>query len=514
MSLSLWDRARAAVYAAQRTFADPTVLETPTPGSSRSSVYEERWSYATSSAFDNIAAWAARASKYRLYKYTRLIYNPVGRLNEFYGSQVYPGFLPQGDMPIPGGAREAIPFVPGVDPAVEEGARQLWQWSNWQIMKDVMVEFAAAVGDCLVELVDDPSRGKIAFRPWWPGLVVELSLDWYGNIRVYAIAYQAYDRVLKKTYTFKQRVTKETFETFYDDVPWSPDPDVPPVQPNPYGFVPAVWVQHRSIGTTYGQPAIRGTSKIDELNSLVSRVHDHIGVRMKSPLGIAGKFDANGFKTHKKGGEDGDTVFLISLPDGATGVPLSGNIEPEQALGHITNLIKEIEADNPELTAWNQLRSMGEVSGVAIERALGDTQGRLYRAQASYDLATVKMIQMGIAMAGHRLASGDWEGTPAQRKFEGFGLESYANGDLDCAIAPRPLVPPTSKELYETQQARYDALAAAQDAGIPAEVAMVDLDWSKEDAARITKESAEAIARARTLAESDVDKDGNPPPEQ
>ena len=198
----------------------------------------------------------------------------------------------------------------------------------------------------------------------------------------------------------------------------------------------------------------------------------------------------------------------MALPDGATTLPLSGNIEPEQAIPLIDRMLTELEADNPELNAWAKLREMSAVSGIAIERALGDTIGRINRTQAAYDQQIVKAFQMAVAIGGWRQKmGGTWMPTAAREKFLPFGLESYERGDLDFMLLPRPLTPPSESERFEAQKLKYDAISAAVAAGLPMKDALLEAGYSEEDADRIVQEeeqkdakSTAALMAARTSA--------------
>jgi hypothetical protein len=523
MSTGVWTRMRAAWIAARRAFADPTQLTDVRPATldDRAALYLERWAWAQSGAFDDLAAWAQRISQYGLYERTRGYYNPAGRLAEFYASQVYPGYVPQGDGVAPGGVREALPLAPGTAPEIVAAVRQIAQWGNVQTLKDVIPYRGAALGDAgLLEIVDDDESGKCRFRLWWPGYVKDLNLSPYGDVRGYALEYQAYDRERKEEYTYREEVDREEIRYFRNSEPYAPLGDGETVRPNPYGFVPACWVRHVDNGSPWGEPAMRGTGKVELLNSFVSRTLDYLKVRYKAPFGIAGEFDQRGLGTLDQasvrraavaadadvadefsdivGGGDTDEVFLLALPDGATGVPLFGSIDPWQSVEVIDRLFGEIENDNPELSAWTEIRKMSQVSGVAIERALGDTQGRLFRAQATYDQQLVKAFQMATAIAGWRVGSGSWGTGPltaAQEKFRPFGLESYAAGDLDLSLLPRPLAPPSAEEAYAAKSAKYGAISAGKAAGVPARDVLVECGYSEEDADRIAGEQEAAAAR-------------------
>jgi hypothetical protein len=112
-------------------------------------------------------------------------------------------------------------------------------------------------------------------------------------------------------------------------------------------------------------------------------------------------------------------------------------------LHYIEKLLEEIEADHPELTMFETLREMSQITGPAAEILVGDAYALITDARAGYDVQTVKLMQMGLAVAGWRLNTGAWGNdlSPQQETFAPFDLESYRRGDLDFEIMPRPLVP-------------------------------------------------------------------------
>lgn len=519
MAWEVWNRMRAAAIAARRAFLDPTSLDqNSTDPGDREAIYRERLAYATSSAYDDLDAWARRYTTYGLYSKTRGIYNPTARLCEFNQSTLYPGMIPQGDESIPEFAREALPMGSGVPPELRSAILQVAQWTNLQTQKDELAFLGSALGDVGLEVVDDFARGKVTFKLWWPGYVKQLELDTYGNCQFVSLRYQTEND--NETFEYRIDMAKESIATYKDDRPYDYDhkPESgekpQPERPNPYGFVPFNWVRHYPLLSKYSDPAMRSTGKLDELNSLVSRTVDYIRTRILSPQGIAadwdpkglGNIDARGSRSGSGsdengsaiiGGGDNDKVFLIALPAGASGIPLAGNIEPEQAIPFIDHMLTELEADYPQLSAWAKLREMSSVSGIAIERALGDTAGRVYRMQAAYDQQLVKALQMAVAIGGWRLRMGEtWKPTVARQKFAPFNLESYAAGDLDFMLLPRPLTPPTETERFEAKSTKYKAIADAKAAGIPFKDALLEAGYSEDDADRYAKEAEEKDARA------------------
>ena len=114
----------------------------------------------------------------------------------------------------------------------------------------------------------------------------------------------------------------------------------------------------------------------------------------------------------------------------------------DQVIPYVEKLLGEIESDHPELTFYQQLREMSQVTGPAAQRLMGDVQALVMDAQANYDQQLIKAFQMAVAIGGWRLSQGDWG--PAvnrqQEAYRGFDLESYRRGDLDFSIEDRKSV--------------------------------------------------------------------------
>jgi hypothetical protein len=124
----------------------------------------------------------------------------------------------------------------------------------------------------------------------------------------------------------------------------------------------------------------------------------------------------------------------------------------------MTKLIEEIEEDHPELTMYQQLRSMSQVTGPAAERLVGDAASLIDEARSNYDTQSIKLFQMAVAIAGWRANTGAWGNSMSsqQQAFAPFDLESYNQGRLDFEIAARPIVP-SMKLSPDEQRAAMEA---------------------------------------------------------
>jgi hypothetical protein len=452
---------RAAVSEFVRVYNDPEGTQTRGAFQTRAGRYIYLWQYYNNAAFEELAGWGAYKGQHHLYRHTRSIYNPVRRLVDFYGGIVYPGYLTSDAMPLPDGTPCAIPISEDTSPALRAAVGQLWQWSNWQIGKALLVRYGAALGDVLLEVIDDTERGKVTLDVTWPGLVRDLELDMYGNVKSYTIEYEYEED--DRTYTYTRMVDSESVRTLRNGQPYAYS-EAGAEYANPYGFVPACWVQHTVTGGEHGDPAVRNIAAIDELNSLAAHTLDQAHRILETPILISGErieqLEANS--------KDDSTASLdvrsqrqesIKLLRGSAGAGVHTlRLDPGEALANIERLLANIEADHPELSMYNQLRSMGELTGPAADRLLGDVQTYVDAARASYDTQSVKAFQMAVAIGGWRAQRGDWGPRPLlnrqQQAFAPFDLDSYQAGDLDMEIMPRPLVAITERERLEIERLR------------------------------------------------------------
>jgi hypothetical protein len=91
-----------------------------------------------------------------------------------------------------------------------------------------------------------------------------------------------------------------------------------------------------------------------------------------------------------------------------------------------------------------------------------------------------------------RANGGGWsELTAQQAKFKPFDLESYARGDLDMSIMPRPLLSPTALETAMEKQAQWTGVNLAVQAGVPVEIVLQDEGWTDEKLAELKAAKAQ-----------------------
>lgn len=464
---TFWGRLKMATIAAtgafRRAWDDPRSLQNQAAFEVRGAQYDYLWHWYNGTVFDSLATWARYKGDYGLYRHIRAIHNPVERLVDFYAGSLYPGVLTEDAQRLPDGTPLAIPLAEDIDPQLRAAVGQLWQWNNFQEQLSIVGTYGAALGDCAVEIVDDVEGGKIEWVVRWPGVVTDLDLDNRGNVRMVEMEWDYAEG--DNTYTYTKVMTKEAISTYRDGVPFEYD-GVPAEQPNPYGFVPFVWIRHKNIGGDHGKPALRSAAipKLDEVNGLASHLIDREHQLLSAPVMFAGEGvsrlgqdKTKAAATHEQTRPTGGREELAILTAASGGQVATIDLPEGEVLAHIETLLAAVEKDHPELTLYQELRQMSQVTGPAAERLVGDALIPLQRARAGYDNQLVKLFQMSVAIGGWRAqaGAGGWaRRTRQQQPFAAFDLESYVTGDLDLSIMPRPLLPETANERVSRERAQ------------------------------------------------------------
>lgn len=533
-----WNNIQTTWAVMRRVFEEPAYDYIQQNIYQRELEYMLLWAYYNGSMFDKTArlinmwsttGWSTRTwdmykANYSLPRNIRLIYNPTRRLVDFYAGAVYPGVLSEDGQDLPDGVQNAIPFSEDTPPALKSAIAQLWQWNNWQERLQIELTYAAALGDCLVEIVDYLDQGKVCFEIPWPGYVADIDLDHAGNVQSYILEYGAWDDD-EGFYRYKKIVDQNYFQYFKNDEPF--DYGNGAVLENPYGFVPAVWFRHNSTGGDRGSPAIAGSMPlIDELNGQASLTHDQVRKIVGAPMIMwaAGSIQ-NLFGQPKRGdtsdfvepASDQESILMLKGPQGGRIDSLAGNLDIPGAYAVVDKLLAQVEKNHPELTFYEQLRSMSQVTGPAAQRIVGDVETRVSKAQATYDRGNIALFQMATAIAGYRANNGDWGPlNRQQQKFLPFNLDSYEAGDLDMAIMPRPLLTETKQERSQSNLTIWQGVQAAAAAGVPAAFVLKQEGLTDQELAEFeqAKQKEDQAAQAKFEQQQKVMAQNQPPQQE
>lgn len=477
-----------------RSYGTPDLEEISSEQQYRNLKYQLLYELHSGIAYDDMDSWQDYKSRHGLYRWLRPIWSHAQQLVDFYSYRIYNGAIPVDGITLPDGVKSAVPFSPFTNMDLAKAANALLTDWNFQSIGPMLVAYTATIGELLVELRDNPATGKVTMHFIWPGLVKEIILDEAENIVAYSLEYDVTEKqrnidtnmYTTVRYKYRREVDSESIRTYKDGV-LHPFNGEPASIPNPYGFVPAVWFRHiKRIGVR-GEPAIVGTiAAADEVNSLLSHLIDKTHIKLKSPVLVSGNLSPNAmqraigslmtqakrpFTSGINGPLDGrEELDILEAPQGTKIDTLDIKLEDSRQIVNL--LINNIEKNAPEITVFNEMRSMTQITGPAAARLFGDIEPKFRTIASGYDQQLKKLLQMGIAISGWRVANGDWNGTrnrdlngsqidgltEMQQRFSGFNLGSFASGSVNIDILPRQLFEPTERERVDLLLAKKGLL--------------------------------------------------------
>lgn len=399
--------------------------------------YDINWSMYESVVYRNVNDWATTyKTRYALYKYIRSIYNPSYRLGEFWKSHLWGGELDR-----EAGPEGALPIITDNE-QIREPLAQLWQWSNFAIVKDTITLSGAVLGDAFIRVVDDVKNGRVFLQYIHPATVAEVTKDERGNIKGYTIEEMKPSPISGSPVRFKEVASRGEgeqviYRTYLNDSPFAWN-GLASAWDEPYGFIPMVHIQHNDVGKCWGWAEIHpARSKIHEVDDLASMLSDQARKSINAKWFFAGlKAPTSGTgnivgqhptatTARPEPGRELESAIYSADPE-SKAYPLVAPLDIPGVVTHITEILKELERDYPELK-FDNLRSSGTVSGAALRVARQPAETKVSQRRANYDNVLVRAQQMALSIGGFR------------GYFPGIGLDSFTQGSLDHNIGPRPV---------------------------------------------------------------------------
>lgn len=358
-----------------------------------------------------------------LYRDTRSIYNPVGRLVDSYPGKIYGGKIDWEHL-----TSGAIPIT-GADDTLRDALIQLYRWSNMGTMKTTYVLTGAMKGDYPVKVIDDRNKERVRLELLDPGIFKDVTFDAVDNVIAYEIAYYDTDADGRQ-FLYGEKGTKESFATFKDNQPFAyfedGDGNAVAEWTNDFGFVPVVWGKHRGVGHDFGMAAAQKIlPKVDELSSLASRIHDQINKIVNPMFKTTGVADVADIKLP---GER-DEIPIMLMPADTTIEPLVAELDIPGAMSVLQEMLMEIERDTPEL-AMHRLRTEGQLTAPGVRAGFSDAISMYTEAMGNYDAALIQANMMALTIGGVR----------GYKNFEPFGIEDYDAGNLEHGIQERTII--------------------------------------------------------------------------
>ncbi|KKN57458.1 hypothetical protein LCGC14_0561700, partial [marine sediment metagenome] len=370
--------------------------------------YDVNWAAYENTIYRSIHSWARTyKTRYALYEYTRSIYGPAHRLGEFWKSHLWGG-----QLDAEAGETGALPIVTG-NKALRPAVADIWRWSNWATKKDTVSLHGAIYGDVILRVIDDIALGKVYVESVFPGLVTSLTKDPFGNIKGYTIEENRQSPNNNKMVVYKETAERDgqsvVFKTYMNDTPY-PWNGKASVWREPYGFVPMVHIQHNDVGLEWGWSELHPSrSKMHELDDLASLLSDQIrksvnakwffaGIKGSSPNVTMGSVP----KTTARPEPGREEEMAIYSPDpNSKAFPLVAPVDIEGATLHISEILKDLERDYPELK-FDALRSLGDISGRALRIARQPAETKVLQRRANYDDGLKRVLQMAVSIGGFR----------------------------------------------------------------------------------------------------------------
>lgn len=452
--------------------------------------YSILWALYENTAYQTeVHSWAT-AYKLRLglYKHIRGIYSPAHRLGAFWQGHIFGGVL---DPEAGDGSAtpSAIPVeVQGQnEEAIRNGLSMLWTWSNMQKIKDVITLYGSVLGDVGIKVIDDTEKEKVYLEVVYPGIIKDVDLDPYGNVKGYIIEEERPNpRRETAMVTYTEEATRSgqdvVYKTYLNGKPYAWNGEAAEWTMS-YGFVPMVMVQHNDVGLDWGwaegHPARARFHEVDDIASALSdQIRKTVNViwffsglsEPDEPLVLeAGPADTTARPTPQR-----ETLPAIYAPtEGARATALISNLNIDQTYKYLTELLERLDEDFPELR-FERLRA-GNVSAEALREARKATEEKVVTRRPGYDDALKRVFQMALSIGGMR------------GLFEGITEESYDNNELDLAIAKRDVFTMTTEEVVVAEKAFWGAATTAKAAGVPLEPYLQLQGWTDEKIAIITK---------------------------
>ena len=471
--------------------SDQINLSNFTDFSARRLRYSILWAMYENTAYDKIHTWSVSLkSEMGLYKYIRNIYNPSYRLGEFWKAKLLGGALD----PAAGNGEEVPSVLPITMETESEGLRkaisQVWQWSNWQIKKDVFGLWTPVLGDGVLKIVDDPDREKVYMKPIHPGRLSDVDLDDFGNVKGYVLEYKQRDPRDGHSgeVTFKEVAFRDgddvVFQTYLNQGLYAWD-GVAAEWAVPYGFVPMVVLQHNDVGLDFGWSELYpGLSKFREVDDQASKLNDQIRKLVEGAWLMAGiskpgttPVVSGQESTEEKpqpGREELKAIYTTNAQAHADSLVAPINVG--EVAASIKDLITELERDFPELRV-DLSNASGDISGRALRINRAPVEAKVLQRRPNYDNSIVRAHQMAVAIGGMR-GYGD--------AFNGFNLDSFEAGKLDHSIGERPVFDTDPMDELEQDAKFWENAAKAKTAGVPLVVYLEQQGWTKTAIAQIT----------------------------
>lgn len=448
--------------------------------------YDINWSFYENTAYDDLHKWAvAYRSQFGLGRYIQGIYNPVFRLVEFWVGHIWGGAY---DRELGDGSsiKTSLPieFAEGAkEQEIKRALAQVYDWSNWQVNKNLVVRYGTALGDVGVRVVDDTSRQRIYYQVIHPGDIAEYEADPRGNVLDYTIEQERIDPedpMGARTVVYREEVTNRDgviqYITYKDgkEYPWF---NGKASWTQEYGFTPMVFLKHMNIGADWGWAEFQPIrAKIHVLDDVSTALNNWVRVNSHAPWLFSGikkpketPSTSGAVATTDSRYPVKDNMRALYGPMGATAQELVSKMPVEEVGIWMGQLLEEIEKDFPELS--KELWDAQETSARAIRIKRQRTEKKAEERRATYDDALRRLNMMAMSIGARR----------GYEAFKGLSVNSYESGELNHFIAPRPVFATDELEDLEIEKSFWEAAKMAREAGFSLETWLARKGWTDDE---------------------------------
>ncbi len=490
------------LYGGRPSLVLPGRLDTATPAD-RYRVL--RAYYESNALYDVLADMLRRQGIWK--EALKPIRNPTYRVVEYHASNLWPGTLP-----------DALPIMADKKKIIEP-IQQIWKWSNWSSTKQVAARHVALYGDSFIKVATTPPDApkRVYFQMLEPEHVTDFDADerdylTYARLDVPRTRRLADGTTEAYTHTEEWSRDNNSFRVWEHDQKAETSIDqlgtptiVKTLQSFGIDFVPISHAKFADIGEDRGRSVVwTALDKIDEANRSATRLHQQLWRHNNVTHALNGGMDGSGrplpapmvgTSTDANDSDDGLITFgdeqFIALPGNSQLMQLVPNLNYAAALTILQDMMHELEQDLPELVAY-RLAEGPDLSGRAVRLMLGPAVARLLEARGNAEAALVRADQMALTMG-------------QQYGLFKASLGTFDRGDFEHSFEPRDVLPSDDLERGQAQQASAAALKALVEAGVPVEMAVMEVyGWSEERAAQFSVDRLAAIQREQVLVQEDV----------
>lgn len=403
----------------------------------------------------------------------RPVFSLVKPAIDWWPDSIFGGTMTHDGKPTSDGVPNRIPYDADTPEDLRLAVQQAFAWGNWDSEILTYVHFGVLLGDVFAEVEIDYERRKVYPVLWHPRHVTNIEWNRSGDVTMYQLAVDRIDDGV--SYTWGKKVERDTITTLKDGKPFDYDGEGA-TRPNPWGFVPGVWVMHKNVGGQHGAGIIDTLWPIlDGVQGAGGAIYDYIHKFVRQHVLIETTDTAGAKRTTDASVKRGATEDFVTananadresqgvrfVPPGTKVHRIIENIGLGDAEPHMLRLMANIDTNLPELSIERKLAESSQLTGPGATRIVAPLQRRVNDSFGNYARGVIDLGQMCVSIMGE-LVNTIWRSDldRQMQKFRPFTLKSYAAGDLDYSLRTPLLVRPTMLELA-TEAAAIERLTTA-----------------------------------------------------